>query len=141
MTLALLLRCAGASLVTLALFHAVLWRTFGWGREIAQLSPISARVFVVHLLFIVFVLFALGLLSLGWPELLLVPTDLARLLLYAVVVFWLARLLMQPLVFDRAMGVGWTGSKVVRVGASLLWTSYRAVYSAALLRQLGMVRP
>jgi hypothetical protein len=136
----IILRCVGASLIVLALFHAVLWRTFNWGRQIAQLSPITARVFVVHMLFIVFVLSALGLLSLGWPELLLVPSDLARLLLYAIVLFWLLRLGLQPLVFDRAMGAGWTGSRVVRLGGSLLWTSYLAVYGAALLRQIGWQR-
>jgi hypothetical protein len=138
--LTVVMRCVGASLLVLGLFHAVLWRTFDWGRQIAQLSPITARVFVVHMLFIVFVLSALGLLSLGWPELLLVPSELARLLLYAIALFWLLRLAFQPLVFDRAMGAGWTGSPVVRLGASLLWVSYLAVYGVALMRQFGAPR-
>src|SRR5579864_2001506 len=80
----LLLRLSGASLLVLSVFHAALWRTFDWGGETNRLSPINRRVFVVHLLFITFVISALGLLSLARPDLLLVPSDLARLLLYAV---------------------------------------------------------
>jgi len=136
-SLATLLRVAGASLVVLSLFHAVLWRSLAWGREIERLSPLNGRVFAVHTFFIAFVLGALGLLSLAAPELLLLPNDLARLLLAGVVVFWLARLAMQPLVFDRVMRGGWTGQPVVRVGACVVWAAYVAVYGAALLAQFG----
>jgi hypothetical protein len=132
----LLLRLSGASLLVLAVFHAALWRTFQWGSEIGRLSPINRRVFVVHLLFIAFVISALGLLSLVRPDLLLAQSDLARLLLYAIVAFWFVRLSLQPLVFDHALKEGWTARPLVRVGASALWATYVAVYGAALLRQL-----
>src|SRR5262245_2928364 len=75
-TLVLLLRIAGASLVILALFHAVLWRTLDWGSEMARMSPLNAQVFAVHTFFIAFVLGALGLLSLARPDLLITPSDL-----------------------------------------------------------------
>jgi hypothetical protein len=139
MTLIALLRVAGASLIVLSLFHAVLWRTLDWGREIERLSPLNARVFSVHTFFIAFVLGALGLLSLARPELLVRPGELARLLLLAVVIFWIARLLIQHLVFDPVMRLGWTRSPVLRGGASLLWVIYVAVYGAALFRQWGLV--
>ncbi len=137
MSLALLLRAAGLSLVVLSFFHVVLWRTLDWGREIERLSPLNARVFAVHTFFVAFVLCALGLLSLLAPGLLLAPSELARLLLCAIVVFWLARLVIQPLVFDRAMRTGWTRSPLLRVGVVLVWVAYVAVYGAALLRQFG----
>lgn len=137
MSLTLLLRVAGASLVVLALLHAALWRALGWGSEIERLSPLNARVFAVHTFFIAFVLCALGLLSLARPELLLAPSELARLLLAGVVVFWIARLLAQPLVFEPVMRSGWTRSLPLRVGASVLFLSYVGIYGAALLRQLG----
>ena len=103
------------------------------------MSPFNARVFAVQTFFIAFVLLALGLLSLARPELLLVPSELARLLLSGVVVFWIARLLLQSLVFDRVMRDGWTGTALVRVGANLLWAAYALIYGAVLLRQFGMV--
>jgi phosphoglycerol transferase MdoB-like AlkP superfamily enzyme len=131
------LRLAGVSLLVLALLHAALWRTFRWGSEITRLSPINARVFVVHLIFIAFVLAALGLLSLLRPDLLLAKSDLARLLLYGIVAFWVVRLLFQPLVFDGALKEGWTSHPIVRIGANLLWAAYVAVYGAALLGQVG----
>jgi hypothetical protein len=131
------LRAAGATLLVLALLHAFFWRTFEWGRAIERLPPMTARVFVVHTGFIVFVLAALGLLSLGWPHLLVDRSDLARLLLYAIVLFWITRLLLQPLVFDPTMTEGWARSPLVRAGASLAWAAYVVVYGAALLRQLG----
>ena len=137
MTLVLLLRLVGASLVALALFHAVLWRALDWGREIERLSPLSARVFALHTFFIAFVIFGLGTLSLTKPELLLAPGDLPRLILCGVVVFWITRLLAQPLIFDRVMRAGWTRSLFIRIGASLLWAAYAAIYGAALLRQWG----
>jgi hypothetical protein len=135
--LSLVLRLSGASLVVLAIFHAALWRTFRWGSEISRLSPINRRVFIVHLFFIAFVISALGLLSLARPDVLLEPSDLARLFLYGVVAFWVARLLLQPLLFDRVLKDGWTATLLVRVGASVLWAAYVAVYGLALLGQLG----
>lgn len=137
MNLALLLRLAGISLVVLSLFHAVLWRTLAWGKEIDRLSPLNARVFAVQTFFIAFVIGALGLLSLIRPDLLLVPSELARLLLMAIVAFWTARLVIQPLIFDRVMQLGWTRSPLVRVGATLVWLNYVAIYGAALLEQFG----
>jgi hypothetical protein len=133
----LALQLAGASLLVLTLFHITLWRALHWGSEIVRLSPINTRVFIVHLLFIAFVLGALGLLSLVRPDLLLAPSELARFFLYAVVLFWIARLLMQPLVFDRVLKQGWTAHPLVRWSASLLWAGYVAVYGAALLRQFN----
>ena len=136
MNLLLILRAAGVSLIVLSLLHGVLWRKLSWGREIERLSPLNARVFAVHTFFIAFVLGALGLLSLVEPELLVAPSELARLLLTGIVVFWVARLAIQPLVFDPVMRLGWTQSLVVRVGASLVWATYVAVYGTALFGQI-----
>lgn len=138
MNLILLLRIAGSSLIALALLHVVLWRQLNWHHEAERMSPLNARVFFVHTFFIAFVLLALGLLSLGRPDLLLAKTELAKLLLSGIVAFWIARLVVQPFVFDRAMRTapGWIGTSLVRVGVNVVWLSYVAVYGAALLDQL-----
>lgn len=137
MSLALLLRLAGGSLIMLAIFHAVLWRSLAWDEELTRLSPLTARVFAVHTAFIAFVIAALGLLSLTRPELLVAPSELARFVLAGVVVFWMARLVIQPLVFDRVMRTGWTRSIPLRVGVNFVWMGYVAVYGAALWGQFG----
>ena len=138
MNLAFFLRLVGASLIVLSLLHAAFWRLLGWDKEVECLSPLNARVFAVHTLFIAFVLFALGFLSLARPELLLAPGELPRWILIGVVLFWIVRLILQPLVFDRVMRVGWTRPIVVRVGALLLWILYVVVYGAALIKQSGI---
>ena len=139
MTLSMIVRLAGASLIVLSLFHAALWRALGWSREMRQLSPLTARVFAVHAFFVALVLMGLGLLSLGRPDLLLNPSELALLLSGGMVVFWTARLVLQPLVFDRPMRAGWTRSLPLRVGVNVLWAGYVALYGAILCRQLGWV--
>lgn len=132
--------CAAAhrrgSLLVLSLLHAVFWRPLSWHREVANLSPLNGRVFIVHLFFIVFVLIALGLISLMRPDLLLAPSELGTLLLGGITVFWIARLLAQPLVFDAVMREGWTRSWMIRIGAMLLWLLYALIYGAAFLQQL-----
>jgi len=133
------MRLTGLSLVVLALFHIVLWRSLNWGLEIVRLSPLNARVFAVHTFFIGFALMALGALSLARPHLLLAPSELARWVLVGTVAFWVIRLALQPLVFDKSMRVGWTSALWLRVSATALWLMYVLVYSAALLRQLGVV--
>jgi hypothetical protein len=136
MSLGLALQLVGASLVALSLFHMVLSRSLGWNHEAARLSPLNARIFMVHAFFVAFVLLGLGLLSLMRPDLLLVQSDLGRLLLGGILLFWVARLLAQLLVFDGVMRTGWTGSLVLRAGAMLLWAIYVLVYGAAFLNQL-----
>ena len=139
MTLELLLRAAGASLVALALVHAALWRHLRWGEERGRLSPLNARVFAVHVFFIAFVLAALGALSLARPDLLLARSELARALLSATVLFWIVRLAIQPFVFDPVMPAPLRGLPA-RLLVSAVWAGYVAIYGLALMRRLGAAR-
>jgi hypothetical protein len=137
MTFVAVLRLVGASHIVLGAAHVVLWRLFGWTKEIARLSPLTARVFAVHTFFVAFVLLALGALALGRPDLLAAPSDLARLVLGAGLVFWLLRLLAQPLVFDPVLLLDSSYRLPVRIAATLLFTGYVVVYAWALARQVG----
>lgn len=130
----LLLRVVGASHVALGLAHVYFWRVFRWTEESARLTPLTARVFAVHTFFIAFVLVALGLLALGRPDLLVTPSDLARLVLGACVVFWTLRLLAQPFVFDPVLLRGSRYRAPVRVAATLLFGGYVLVYTLAFVR-------
>lgn len=136
-SLVLALRVVGASHLLLGVGHALLWRLFGWTKETATLTPLTARVFAVHTFFIAFILVGLGALALGRPDLLTRRSDLARLLLGATVAFWVLRLVAQPFVFDpvllRASAYRWP----VRAAAVVVFTSYVAVYAWAFSRQIG----
>lgn len=136
-TLTWLIQAAGASHLALALAHVVLWRAFDWSGELHRLTPLSARVFVVHLAYVVFVLFALGWLGLARPQLLTGPGELARLLLCAILMFWSSRLIVQPLVFDPVLLRGSRLRPWVRSAAALLFASYVAIYAWALQWQIS----
>jgi hypothetical protein len=133
--LTLALRVIGASHIALALAHVVLWRLFDWSREITKLTPLTARVFAVHTFFIAFVLAALGALGLGRADLLLTRSDLARWLLWGIVIFCGLRALAQPFVFDPVMLRGSRLRGPVRIAALLLFSTYTAAYALALAKQ------
>lgn len=136
-TVTWLLRVAGVSHLALGAAHVAFWRRLGWSREMRSMSPLTARVFAVHTFFIVFVLIALGALGAGRPELLVVRSDLGRLVLGAALVFWALRLLAQPLIFDPVLLPGSRHRTTVRVAAIATFASYVAVYALAFARQLG----
>lgn len=136
-TLLVLLRIVGLSHMLLGVAHVPIWKLFDWTNEIAPLSPLTRRVFAVHTFFIVFVLVALGTLTLVRPELLLTPTALAQLLLGAGVTFWALRLLAQVVVFDPVLLPGTRYGWLLRRAATLLFSIYVLVYGLVLSRQLG----
>ena len=89
-SLLLWLRLAGLGLIALSLFHAVLWRSLGWGRVRAALAADRSSIRGSSLLHRVRAL-RVGLALADDPELLLACSELARLLVAAIVLFWLAR--------------------------------------------------
>lgn len=136
-TLVLALRIVGLSHLVLGLAHIVLWRALRWGKECERLTPLTARVFFVHTFFIAFVLMALGAVALLRPDLLVVRSELARLVLGAAVAFWLLRLLAQPLIFDPVLLIGSPYRTPVRVAAVLGLSVTTAVYAWAFAAQFA----
>lgn len=132
----LLLRLTGISLIALAAFHLVLAKVLDWRSEMARLSALNSRIFVVHAFFIAFVLGAIGLLTCARPDLLLAKSDLARVLLGAIVVFWLCRLAIQSLIFDPVVSHGAARLWPVRLGAHALWLAYTVVYGVLWFAQM-----
>ena len=137
MSPAFVIRLVGASQLVLGVAHLLIWRLLGWTGEMAKLTPLSGRVFAVHTFFIAFVISALGALALICPELLLVRSELARLLLGAGFVFWSLRLVAQPLVFDPVLLRDSPYRLPVRAAALLGFAGHAAVYGWAFARQLG----
>ena len=134
--LELALRVVGVSHIALALAHVGIWRAFDWTREIARLSPLTARVFAVHTFFVAFVLAALGALLAFRADLVTTSSDFARLVLGFGVAFWCLRLLAQPLVFDPVFLVDKPRLRTpLRAAALLGFAAYVGVYAWALAQQ------
>ena len=136
-TLTLLLRTLGLALVVIGPLHAVFWRVFDWGNESRKLMPLNGRVFVAHLATVVFVVTATGLLLLLRPDLLVVRSELARLLLWALVIFFGLRLLAQLLYFNPLLAVRRRRRRSLRLAATLGWLGCWLVLALALTHQLA----
>jgi hypothetical protein len=136
MSLSLQLKLAGASLILLALAHAFFPRRFDWKEELGRLSLLNRQIFQVHCFFIALVLFLFGLLALFFTHTLLDRTALARVVLGGLVLFWLARLVVQLFIYDASL---WKGDRFnTRVHAlfAFLWVYYVTVFGWALWNQL-----
>jgi hypothetical protein len=138
-TLTLLLRLLGMALVVVGPLHGVFWYVFDWGNDSRKLMPLNGRVFVAHLASVVFVVTATGLLLLLRPELLVARSELARLLLWALVIFFGLRLLAQPLYFNPLLAVRRRRRWAVRLAATLGWLGCWLVLALALSHQLASV--
>jgi hypothetical protein len=132
-TIELHLRVVGALQIGLALLHVFFPKRFQWKEELDRLSLLNRQIFLVHTLFIVVVIMAIGALSLIAPEALLDSTRLARLVLGGFAGFWGLRLAVQFLVYDASLWRGHTFNTAVHVLFSLLWLYLTGTYTAALV--------
>jgi hypothetical protein len=126
------LRIAGALQIALAALHLAFPKRFQWKEELARLSLLNRQIFVVHTLFICFVLLLFGSLSLLAPHLLLDATPLARFVLGGIASFWALRLVIQWCVYDVRLWRGDPFNTTMHVLFSLLWTYLTAVYAGVL---------
>lgn len=128
------LEVLGVCLLGLSLAHVLLWRWLGWTREMAALSPLTARVFAVHTFFVALVLFLLGALTLSQPEQLTASTPLARFVTGGSALFFFARLLAQPFVFDPVLLPNSRLRLPVRFAATFFFAFATSVYAWAFTR-------
>ena len=135
MSLEWLLRGTGVSLLILAASHGPVWRLLKWREEVSRLTPLNGRVFLVHLLFIVFILTAQGVLLVARAELLVARSDLATWLLAGLTAFFGVRLVVQWLVFDPVLALGSRWRTPLRTAATAGWLGYVFIFSFALAHQ------
>jgi hypothetical protein len=136
MSLSLQLKIVGASLLILSLSHAYFPQRFDWSAELRRVSPLNRQIFQVHCFFIGLLLFMFGLLALCYTEALLERTMLARIVLSGLVVFWLARLIVQFGVYDPGLWRGDRFNTAVHGLFACAWTYYVAIFGWALWNQL-----
>jgi hypothetical protein len=133
--LELCLRIAGLLLLALAVAHVTFPKRFQWAEELARLSLLNRQMFLVHVGYIVFLVASMGGLSLVFPGALMEKSSLSRLVLAWLCLFWLSRLFVQWLIYDRAL---WRGNRfhtTVHFAFTGLWIYLSTVYGWALWRQ------
>jgi hypothetical protein len=133
LSLELHLRVAGALQIALALLHVHFPARFHWREELEKLSLLNRQIFLVHTIFVCFVLVGMGLLSLLAPETLLEQTRLASFTLLGFATFWALRLVVQWWLYDPRLWRGQPFNTFVHFVFTLLWAYLVAVYVAALL--------
>jgi hypothetical protein len=133
-TLRLHLQIIGALLLILSAAHAFFPRYFRWKEELARLSTFTRQVFLVHCFFIALALALLGAASLVYPDALLEPPALSRILLPGIVLFWACRLVVQFAVYDSSIWRGRGFYTAMHIVFSAFWIYVAAAYGLAMRR-------
>jgi hypothetical protein len=97
---------AGIAQLGIAFSSLLIPRFLGWREETARLKPLTRQVFWTYASYILGFHIAFGLLSLLAPSSLLDGSLLARAVSGFIAVYWLVRLTLQFVVFDRSVAVG-----------------------------------
>lgn len=130
------LRLTGTILLALCLLHLTFPRRFDWPRELGQLSLLNRQMFYVHTFFVCLVVAMMGLLCLLWPQELMRPSPLGRLLAAGLMLFWQIRLAVQLWVYDSSLWRGKAFETTVHIVFLGLWTYLTAVFGWLLWLQL-----
>jgi hypothetical protein len=97
---------AGIAQLGIAGSSLLIPRLLGWRAETERLKPLTRQVFWTYASYILSFHVAFGLLSLLAPAALLDGSLLARLVCGFIAVYWLVRLTLQFVAFDRSVAVG-----------------------------------
>jgi hypothetical protein len=129
-----LLKIAGLIFLGYAFLHFAFPKRFGWREELARLSLLNRRIFVVHTTFIVLTLLLLGTLCVAFTRELLAPTPLGRIVLAGLLVFALARLLAQFFLYDSSLWRGHPFNTRVHAVFVTTWGYLVLAFGLALFR-------
>jgi hypothetical protein len=121
------IQIAGVLLIILALLHIAFPKYFNWRQEFGSLSLINRQMFYVHVFFIAFGVFLMGLLCLTSTQELL-NTDLGKRICLGMGIFWIVRLVIQFFVCSSELWKGKRFESVVHVLLSALWIYTGAVF-------------
>ena len=138
-SLELNLKFAGLALMLLGIAHAFFGPRFNWKQEFERVSLLNRQIFYVHTFFIALVVTLLGVLAFFYTTVLLEPTQLARVVLCGIVIFWGCRLAAQFFVYDASLWKGDRFNTRMHILLSLLWLYLVGVFSWALWCQMKIV--
>jgi hypothetical protein len=134
-TLEIAVRIAGVLLVGLALAHAFLPKLLNWKEDIAKLRPINQHVFVAHAMFIVVGILLLGVICIGFPQLLVEKSQLALLATACFTMCWVSRLCFQFVVFRGDISGAPRLDVVMHMAGTMLWLFFAIVFGSLFWNQ------
>jgi hypothetical protein len=121
------IKIIGGLFILLAILHVFFPKYFNWENELSSLSLMNRQMIRVHLFFIGFGLFLVGLLCLTSSDGLL-NTSFGRRVSLGLGIFWAVRLYVQFFVYSRNLWKGKTFETVVHILLSLFWTYISLVF-------------
>lgn len=121
------IKISGALLILLALAHGFFPSYFNWKREVASLSLINRQLMWVHMFFIAFMVFLMGLLCVTSASA-LIHTQLGKTICGGLGFFWTVRLIFQLFVYSSDLWKGKRFETLIHLLFSLLWTYLSVVF-------------
>ena len=121
------IKIIGGLLILLAFLHIFFPKYFDWKQDLGSLSLMSRQMMYVHMFFIAFGIFLLGLLCLTSSNELLKTTFGKRVSL-GLGIFWAVRLYVQFFVYSTKLWKGKPFETMVHILFSLFWTYVSTIF-------------
>lgn len=122
------IRIIGGLLVLLALLHFFFPGYFQWKREFDRVSLMNRQMIYVHMFFVAFGVFLIGVLCLTSSGL-LVATPLGRRISLGIGVVWVVRLYVQFFVYSAKLWKGRAFETLVHVVLAAFWAYIGIVFT------------
>jgi len=126
------IKIIGGLLILLALLHVFFPKYFNWKLELGSLSLINRQMMYIHMFFIAFGIFLLGLLCLTSSDALL-NTTIGKRISLGLGIFWAVRLYVQFFVYSPILWKGKTFETMVHILFSLFWAYVSTIFMLAYL--------
>ena|SRR5258708_21057 len=126
------LKIIGSLLILIAFLHFFFPKYFNWKQELNSLSIMNRQMMYVHLFFIAFGVFLVGLLCLTSSNKLL-NTTLGKRISLGLGIFWAVRLYVQFFGYSSNLWKGKSLETFVHVLFSIIWTYVSTVFILAYL--------
>ncbi len=137
--LTLLLRLAGAGLITLAVAHLPMGHYLNWKEEARRMSAANASIFHVHTFFICAVLVLIGVPAILAPQIFLVRSLAGAWITWSLAAFWMLRAFTQWFIYPTALWRGKRSETIMHVVFSFVWPGLTALFAVCGLVQIGRI--
>ncbi len=117
----------GVLLISLALIHIFFPKDFNWDKELKSVSLINRQMMTVHIFFVAFTVFLMGLRCLTSSNE-LIETNLGKKMSLGIGIFWTVRLFIPFLGYSTDLWKGKAFETAMHIIFSLLWIYLSVVF-------------